>query len=85
MNYEDVVDNVTDAVSRYREHSAKQKHHQAEEVKAALDAGRYFALAKERVKHGDYIALVRRQGITQGRRRPSSLLQDSKHGVFDFN
>ena len=63
MNYEDIVDSVTGAVERYNEHRSKRKHHQREEVRAALDAGRYFALAKERVQHGDYTALVRRQGL----------------------
>lgn len=54
---------MTGAVERYNEHRSKRKHHQREEVQAALDAGRYFALAKERVQHGDYVALVRRQGL----------------------
>ena len=51
MNYEDLFASVTGAVERYLEHSAKRKHHQREEIQAALDAGQYFALAKERVQH----------------------------------
>ncbi len=39
MNYEDIVDSVTGAVERYNEHRSKRKHHQAEEVKAALALG----------------------------------------------
>ena len=55
-DYEELVDRLTDAVAAYRKANRDR-------IAAALDAGHALLEAKATVQHGDFAALVERQGL----------------------